>query len=65
MDPLRAELRLAALEAAVAIEAPATAETAQERADDVLTEASAFFWWLTGPHRAVRAEVRITNITNK
>jgi hypothetical protein len=65
MDHLRLELRLAALDAAVALEAPATAQTPAERAADVLTEATAFYWWLTGPHRAVRAEVRISNITSK
>lgn len=65
MDLLHAELRLAALRAAATIEAPATAPTADERAADLVTVANAAYWWLTGPHRAFSATVRISNITSK
>jgi hypothetical protein len=64
MDPLRLELRLASLEAAASLGA-CPISSPSERAAEVVTEANAFYWWLTGPHRAVRAEVRITNITSK
>lgn len=65
MQAERRALRMAALEAAVALETSPPSLPPEQRGQAAIADAAAIYWWLTGPHPAVQAHVRISNITSK